>query len=191
MLVVAVLAASRVTGEPLSQFTRDPSMLAGAHPFLGILSNIGILLWTATAAISLFTAMLLYRTTLEIERRSLLLAAGLLTAWLTLDDFFLFHEWLFPTVLGVPQPIVYVAYLAVFGMFLYRFGGRILRTDYLLFAVALGCFALSVATDALPDEWFAWDYLSLVEDGSKFLGIVSWFGYFGDLCADTLAGWQS
>ena len=188
MLLGAVLVASARTGEALSQFTKDPAMLAGAHPFLGVVSHIGVLIWAAAAAICLFTAAVLHRMRQATERTKLLLVAGLLTAWLTLDDFFMLHEWLFPLVLGVPQPLVFGMYAGTMGVFLYRFGRAIARTDYLLLAIALCSFALSIGTDELPAAWFAWDYLSLIEDGAKLVGIVSWFGYFGYLCADTLAG---
>ncbi len=181
LLAVAVIAAA--TGIPPPKFTLDPAVLAGTHPLLGVVSNIGVLLWAAAAAVSLFTATLLHRPGEERQRRAFLLAAGLLTAWLLLDDFFLLHEWLFPSVLGVPQTLVLATYAGLAALFLLRFAALILRTDYLPLALAAAFFAASIAIDQLPHAWFAWNYLYLIEDGCKLLGIVGWLGYFANACA--------
>lgn len=186
-LLVAVTVAATVTGHPPSKFTRDPASLLESHPLLGVVSNVGVLFWAAAAAISLFTATLLGRQGQDRERRMFLISAGLLTSWLLLDDFFLFHEWLFPAVLGVPQTLVLATYGALAAFLFLRFAALILRTEYLLLALAMVLFALSMAIDQLPIAWFAWDWLFLIEDGLKLLGIVSWLGYFGYVCALFLA----
>jgi hypothetical protein len=120
-LLLAVAVAAAVLGIAPSRFTLDPAALTGAHPFLGVASNAGILLWAAAAAISLFTAALLADSARNGEARKFLRGAGLLTCWLMLDDLFLFHEWLFPSVLGVPQALVLAGYVAVVALFLLRF----------------------------------------------------------------------
>jgi hypothetical protein len=187
LLLLAVAVAAATTGIPPQKFLLDPAVLAGSHPLLGVVSNIGILIWAATAAIALFTATLLGMKRQEPEHKVFLLAAGLLTSWLVLDDFFMIHEWLFPHVLGVPQTLVLAAYAGLAGCFLLRFAALILRTDFLLLALALAFLSVSVCVDALPNTWFAaWNWLYLIEDGFKLLGIVGWFGYCSHVCASFL-----
>lgn len=186
-LLGVVAAAAWTTGIPPARFTMDPAALAGSHPLLGVVSNIGVLLWTAAAAISLFTAMLLHGRRAQREHARFLLVAGLLTAWLALDDLFMLHEWLFPIVLGIPQAIVLAAYAAIVGLFLVRFGALIARTDMLLLGFALAFFAASVAADQLPGAWFgAWGWLYLLEDGCKLLGITGWAGHLSSVAASAL-----
>lgn len=183
-LLAVVAAAARVTGIAPARFTMDPAALAGAHPFLGVVSNCGVLLWTAAAAISLFTALLLYGRRAQRECARFLLAAGLLTAWLMLDDLFMLHEWLFAAVLGIPQLIVFMAYAVLIGLFLVRFRVVVAHSDKLLLGLALAFFAASAAADQMPGAWFsAWGWLYLLEDGCKLLGIVGWLGYFTSVAA--------
>jgi hypothetical protein len=177
-LLLAVAVAAGAHGIAPSRFTLDPAVLTGSHPLLGVVSNAGILLWAAAAAISLFSAALLGGGRRGGEAGRFLLGAGVLTSWLALDDLFLFHEWLFPAVLGVPQTLVLATYVVVAALFLARFAALILRTERRLLAAALAFFAASLLIDQLPQAWFAWKYLVLIEDGCKLLGIVSWFGYF-------------
>ena len=178
LLVVAVAAGAFVTGAPPSSFTRDPAVLLGTHPFVGVLSQIGVLIWMATVSISLFTAALLRARSGSRVEWSFLLGAGLLTLWLLLDDFFMFHDWLFPDILGIRQRYVLAGYVGITALFLARYAWFILRTNYSLLVVALTFLALSVGIDQLPDRWFRWDQLYLIEDAAKLLGIAGWFAYF-------------
>ena len=60
LLGLCVLAwISSTTGVPVSNLTRDPLAVMGAPVYTGLLSNLGILLWCATAAITLFGAAVL------------------------------------------------------------------------------------------------------------------------------------
>lgn len=187
LLLVTVAVAARVTGTAPSQFTRDPAVLLDAFPLLGVVSYVGILVWAATAAITWFTSAVLRTRQAEQAPRRFLFFAGLLTFWLLLDDLFLFHEWLFPEVLGVRQRLLFAAYIGLTALFLVRFRALILRSNYALLVLALTFFATSVGFDVLPESAFRWDYLYLIEDSAKLFGIVSWFAYFVSVCAVTLA----
>ena len=84
--VLAVIATtSLVGGVPVPFMTRDIAALGHLHPLAGVLSNLGILLWAATAAICLFVAVT-ERGRLSAPVVRCLLFAGLLSAWLTLDE---------------------------------------------------------------------------------------------------------
>ena len=183
LLLAIVLAVAVTSDTDPSRFTRDPAVLLDASPTLGLVSYVGILLWTAAAAIALFAAALLRKRGAAREQWTFLGAAGLLTSWLMLDDLFLFHEWLFPVVLGVRQRLLFAGYLLVMAAFLVRFRRIILRTSPLLLAMPLGLFAISVAFDLLPEAWFRSGYVYLWEDAAKLLGIAGWFAYWANASA--------
>ena len=79
-------------GIPVGRLTRDPSALSGAPVYTGFLSFIGIIFWSATAAICLFSAKLLSRQPDSIRIKRFLFVSGLLTLVLVLDDAFLLHD---------------------------------------------------------------------------------------------------
>ena len=169
---------------PISFFTCDPASVAEIHPLTGMVSNIGILLWTSSAVVCLFCWALLRKNPDKKKFSTFLLFSGIMTTVLLLDDLFLLHEQIFPCDLGIPQKFVLLGYMGVTLVGLVVFRKSILETEYLLFLLALGFFGLSVFVDVFDHEIDAliggWRYL--FEDGSKFLGIVTWLGYFGQTC---------
>ena len=169
LLIAMQIAASR-GGVSLSRYTRDPlAHFDDASPFLGSLSNIGVLLWCAAAAICIFTGLLL--------ASRFFFAFGLLTAWLAADDLFLLHERVIPGLTGLSQNVVYGIYVIGVAALLIAFRRRVLRSDFLMLLFSLGFFAVSILADLLLDRDFAWHHL--IEDGSKLLGIAGWLGYLG------------
>lgn len=72
------------------------------HVYYGLVSNLGLLLWSGTAAVCLLAGLVF----LSVDRRDpftlFALSAGLLTGWIAIDDMFLVHEKVLPA-LGVPQ----------------------------------------------------------------------------------------
>lgn len=158
---------------------RDPTVLGKIHPLSGILSNLGILLWWATTSVCLFTAMCLLKLK-QSEKFWFLLSSGLLSAWLTFDDLFLFHEaaeWFF----GLTQGILIKSLAIVVFAYLLRFRNMILQTNFLMLFLALGF----LSTSAIIDHFQEWRLLSslgewriFLEDGTKWLGIASWCGYY-------------
>ena len=157
---------------PLSRMTRDMAALAKVHPFTGVVSNVGILLWCATAAICLFSSSLLRQRGAHPEAR-FLLWAGLMTTALLFDDFFMFHEYLAPVHFHINEKAVHASYFCVTAVYLLRNRRVILEASYQLLAAALVLFAGSILFDlAGGHSWWI-----LGEDGCKILGIASWFAY--------------
>jgi hypothetical protein len=141
--------------------------------YTGFLSNMGMLFWSSTVAVCFFTATFVARRAATRPTGRFLYASGLLTLFLLMDDLFQLHERVFPLSLGIPEPIVFLGYLSVTFVYLVRFRGVILESDYLLLGLALGFFGLSVAVDVFTEgELYLW------EDGAKFVGIVTWLAYF-------------
>ena len=179
-LLVLVALASYISGVPVSKFTGDPALVMRAHPLVGVVSNIGVLLWSATVTICFFSAAHIRRKDEMRELYLFLLASGFFTMLLMFDDLFMLHDELFPEYLHFPQNLVYLVYMGIALFYLFRYRASILKTDYVLFFLALGFFALSVGMDFVqPNKAHA--LLSahyLFEDGFKLLGITGWLGYF-------------
>lgn len=179
--VLAFLAVASIHKEiPFGWFTREPATLYKFHPFAGFLSNLGSLIWCSAAAICLFSSEILRRTEGRRERFWFLVCSALLTLALLFDDALLLHEYFAPRHFGIPEEVVYVFLGTITAIYLLVFRRLILRTEYLVLGVALGYFAVSVAIDAVLEKWL-WrigEWVYLVEDGAKFLGLVSWCLYY-------------
>ncbi|HEU5136304.1 MAG TPA: hypothetical protein VFU13_14225 [Steroidobacteraceae bacterium] len=156
----------------VSSLTRDMAAIANVHPLTGVVSNVGILLWCAAAAICFFSSSLLRRQGAQPEAR-FLMWAGLMTTGLLVDDFFLFHEYLAPVHLGFNEKAVHASYVCVTVAYLLSHRHLILETNYRLLAAALVLFAGSILLDVAGGHgWWV-----LAEDGCKLFGISTWFAY--------------
>jgi hypothetical protein len=178
--VGAALTITAVRDIPLEDLTRDIQIIANVPFYAGLLSTIGIMVWSAAAAVWLFVLALLRRVAPRHDLAPLALAAGALTLVLLVDDAFMLHETLLPEVLGVPELLVMGGYVALglgFVLFAWR---RVARTSYLPALLAGLFLGLSFGIDlVLPSSSLE----TLIEDGLKFAGIVFWLAY-----AATVAG---
>lgn len=163
-----------------SRMTRDVTAIAHIHPLSGLLSNLGIILWCFSASVCLFSAILL-RNTEDREPSRYLLSAALLTGYLMLDDFFLFHEVLAERYLSLSETIVFAALGMAIVVHLVRFHRVILKSNFAMLIIALGFLFASVFIDELYDVlgWGHGDWEYLLEDGAKWLGICCWCSYYG------------
>lgn len=161
--LAGVAVAAAALDRPLEEFLLDRgAVTVGAHA--GMLSNAGAVVWIATAAIALFTGLVVVT---DPARRRVLAGAGALVLVLGLDDLFLVHEGLMPQVLGIPEELAYLAYASA-GVALLATCHEQLRTHApALLALAGGFLAASVAVDVLGSE-----STHVLEDGSKWIGIV-------------------
>ena len=119
--LLLLVAVSRRTGIPIAHFTRDTVAVAEAPVYTGLFSNIGILFWCSTAAISLFSSNISGRGSKQGDFSVFLLVSGLLTSLLLLDDLFLLHEEILPEHLHIPQKLVFLGYGLVMLLYLFRF----------------------------------------------------------------------
>lgn len=169
VLGIALLLGRRA-GVWLATLTRDPTQAAGVPFYYGLLSNLGVVLWAACAAIALFAA-----TRLPPGRdRSRLGGLGAVTAVLVLDDLLMIHDEVMPVYLGIPEEAVEVVYLLLLATWALRFAPDLLRPPLLLLVLALGCFGVSVLVEYLPRSVLT---THLVEDGAKLLGVANWSAY--------------
>jgi hypothetical protein len=163
----------------MATMTRDVANIAKVHPLSGILSNLGVILWCVGASICAFAAIIL-RNVKPRDTFWFLLSSSLLSAFLLLDDFFLFHEYLAPRHLSLNEKIVITALGIAVSAYLIKFRRFILRTNFSALVLALGFLTTSVVIDVILERWFLqlghWIYF--FEDGAKWIGIVFWCIYY-------------
>lgn len=158
----------------IEKFTADPITTFDSHPFVGVVSNLGALLWCATASV-LFFSYILLKDKLTGKSARFLLWSGLLTSLLLFDDLFMFHDYLALWHLNMEQYQVYLIYLILALTWFIYFFDEITSNDLLIFLLAGFFLGLSVVGDfILPQEGIAY----MFEDAFKFFGIVTWAIYF-------------
>ena len=166
--------------------TRDPNQLAGFHPFIGILSQIGIIMWSSTASLC-FLAYVFAKNSADKNFRRFLFFSAFLTAWLLLDDIFIIHEILGPEYFHIKQNYFYGIYFFVTLVYLLSFLRVILRTEFVLLIIAFIYFGLSIILDYVSSK-MDYEINTLIEDAFKFFGIMMWFLYFLRLCIKVARG---
>ncbi|MBK7896373.1 MAG: hypothetical protein WAS33_04700 [Candidatus Promineifilaceae bacterium] len=177
-LLLMVYIAGRFVGIPPANLLRDTSSLAEVAPWIGLVSNVGALLWCAAVTVC-FAGTAVATQQNDLLNRRFFLASGLLTAFLLVDDFFVLHE-SFRDYLGFPEKAFYAFYLIFFSLYFVKYGRYILKTDFLFLALGLAFLGASFGLDNIQEiiiNYAPIDYY-LLEDGLKLLGIVNWFGFF-------------
>jgi hypothetical protein len=178
LFIMAVAVLSAVKGVSFDKFSRDPLQILEGKPYIGVISNIGIVFWTATSAILFYSLQISYAQKRSREQLYFLLCSGLLTTMMLFDDLLMLHDVIFPGYLSLDEKVFYCFYcFSVIALF-YFFRKIVLRSDYILFILAFGFLGGAVITDVILALGFKLTYEYLVEDGLKFLGIIAWFAYF-------------
>ena len=174
-------------GIPVGDLTRDPSNSLHYPPYIGSVSSFGIMLWTVTASLCIFTGVV-SRSALSVRfgTSAFFLSSGMLTALLMLDDLFLFHEKVFPVLMHIPEYVTLSSYVLLVGGYLVVFRREILRTDFSVLLVAGGLLAAAMVADTFPNRAADTSIQFLIEDGLKFLGIATWFTYYCRLCLEEM-----
>lgn len=158
---------------------REPTEVGDLNPLVGYLSNMGMLMWSATIAITLFTAVILYKQ-VSLRKTAFFASAAIFSAMLLVDDMFLFHETLAPKYLKINELAIYGVYIVMALAFFGFFFKDIYSTNYVGLLIALGFMGASIGCDYLQNVWLwklgQWEYL--LEEGLKWFGIVWWCSYF-------------
>lgn len=182
-LMFLVLLAQVLANVPAEILTRDPLAVYNAPPYVGLISNLGVLLWSAASSVCLFCAARL-RQAKGNGLFHYFFISGLLSLLLCLDDLFLAHEDLWPHLLGIGEGPIVVFYVVLAGIYLWSFRDLIFKTEYLLLVLSFAGFGSSVVLDLLPDldPALILPGQYLLEDGSKLLGITTWLAYWLRTC---------
>jgi hypothetical protein len=177
----AVMGLSSAYNVPAHDLTRDPAAVMNGAYYMGLLSNWGIMLWSATAGICLMAALLIREHAPRVG--TWLFASGLLTLLLAVDDMFMLHETVFPDVFGIHEKLIYVLYSLVGGAYLLYFLPQILRRHYLFLILSVFFLGLMAVSDSIG-RWV--DIPTALEDSFKYIAIVFWLVFFTKSARDEL-----
>lgn len=175
VIFLAVFQTSFTYGELFN----DPADVVGFHPFIGLISMLGLFGWAAAAGVSFLTYAVIRRDG-SVQLRRFFLCAGIFTLFLMMDDAFMLHEQVLPEGLGIRERYIKMAYLAAAGTFGAVFVRQLLGHGPLILVAAGLFFAGSFVFDS-PVVLSAFDLfetsfvLYVIEDGFKFTGILLWF----------------
>jgi hypothetical protein len=170
-----------------ANLTRDTATILKGPAFFGALSNLGIILWSATAGIMLFSAVHLYKNTVQRRAALMTLLYGLLTTMLCFDDTYQFHEKAFSGIIYVPEELIYLFYLTCIVVIATVCRMVVVTTPFIIGIAAMAFFGISILIDELNLPSGKHD--AFVEDCFKFVGIVLWtvyhfksaFGFISDV----------
>ena len=181
--LMAGILTSTIKGIPLDSLTKDPTALMNAPFYLGAFSNIGIMFWSGSVALCAFGA---YRLSYLESRKFqfyFLVASGLVSLMLGIDDLFQVHEYVCPHYFSIPKNAVFLTYANLILIYLFFFRKLIFDTDYIILSLAfifMGLAAISkIAHLPIPNDTF-------LEDSLKLFGIVSWFAYYFRTCNELI-----
>lgn len=178
---------------PFYHFVADINELPGLPPYVGMVSTIGILFWCATAVICLFTAYTLKKCGYR-DRKGInyLLFFGYFNLLILSDDLFQIHEHYFLLFINLNlfdnpriiqdffEAIFFLIYVILLATCLLRFNSFLRKTQYPILILSILFFAFSTVADLLTPATMRFHFL--LEEGAKFIGIVTWFSYFAN-CA--------
>jgi hypothetical protein len=167
-LVGAFLGLGAVLDQPFGLFSRDAAAVLHGPWYVSWLSHLVSLIWNVDAAVALFASAVLRRAGYSQGFR-LLLAGGLITQVMGLDDLLMLHEGA-SKILGVSESLPYVVYGIAVIAFALAFRRR-LGAAVLLVGGALAFWVGSAAVDLVVDQG---EVSFVLEDGLKIAGVALW-----------------
>lgn len=174
---------------PIAKFTRDPLAITGGHPFLGIISNIGAILWSSSAAFCLLSFSILREKQKSADTIGFIGFGGIISLVLLIDDFFMIHERIFPKYFGIHEKLLFILYGLLIILYFAHYIRIILTTEFLYLIFVFLFFGISLAVDSISESIIPMHHL--FEDGAKFIGIVSWVSYQFSVCFQELQSKKS
>jgi hypothetical protein len=156
----------------------DPADIIGFHPFLGLVSMLGLFGWAAAAGVC-FLSYAVIRENSSPYLRRFFLAAGVFTLFLMADDAFMLHEQVLPQGFGIRERYIKLAYLAAAGAFGLVFIKQLIGNSPVILIASGLFFAASFTFDNpvvlnLLGSFESGFVLYVIEDGCKFTGILLW-----------------
>ena len=171
ILYLTILYFSKLYDIKLSLVVRDLAQTCGYPIGVGMISNIGILLWGAAASICLFTT---FSGKINSDISKLLLLGGVFSGLLCIDDFFLLHDrYIGPDFLNL-------TYLAISILILVRFKKILKKIGLFNLVISFLFLGLSIFFDGVIQQIFnqSYELTQLIEEWFKFLGIVCWLNFW-------------
>jgi hypothetical protein len=173
---VAAITISAMAGIKGILVIRDLAQTCDSPLGVGLISNIGYLLWIGAAAIALFTAYATPTTHSQHKPRGLMLCGGWFSFILCIDDMFLLHD------RYIGETLLYVVYAIFAFLIVFRVRDQLIKNGGEIFILAATLLAFSVLTDKFQSDIayltpLRYASIQLFEEGVKFLGIATWL-YF-------------
>jgi hypothetical protein len=133
---------------PAHDLMADTASITNVPTYIGLVSNLGILVWGATVTICVFTMALLGR---QSSWFSFFAGSAGLTLLLLLDDQFMIHDRVLPHN-NIPE-VVYIAFYGLVCLaYTVAFWRFFRQTDYVLLLIAVALLGFSVAVDVAGDR---------------------------------------
>ena len=185
LVYVASLSLSGLAGIKGQLVLRDLAQTCGTPAGVGLLSNLGYLLWLAAAAVALFTAYS-GQPGVRGKQYELLACGGWFSFILCIDDMFLLHD------RYIGQTFLYVVYMVFAALIATRYRRQLMASRGELFLLAVALLGASIGIDQFQrDLPFKYETVQLVEEGAKFLGIATWVLYWWQASTQSLNNAQS
>ena len=185
LVYVASLSLSGLAGIKGQLVLRDLAQTCGTPVGVGLLSNLGYLLWLAAAAVALFTAYS-EQPGVRGKQYELLACGGWFSFILCIDDMFLLHD------RYIGQTFLYVVYMVFAALIATRYRRQLMASRGELFFLAVALLGASIGIDQFQrDLPFKYETVQLVEEGAKFLGIATWVLYWWQASTQSLNNAQS
>ncbi len=179
------------------QLIDDPAPFAGLAPCTGLMSNIGVLIWCAAAAVCGFCGATLRGVPGKADLSTFLLILGGFNAWLGMDDLLVLHEEAAEALFGfesrhVGEGLLFLAYGVIVAIGYAKFRAIIWRSDIVLLAAAAASFGISIALDvvlqlnlggynifleAVLSQSWGGPVADISEELLKLNGVLLWFIY--------------
>ena len=171
ILYLAILYISNFYNIKLSLVVRDLAQTCGYPIGVGMISNLGILLWGAAASICFFATFL---EGINRESSKLLLLGGIFSSLLCIDDLFLLHD------RYIGQDFLNLTYLAISIFLLVRFRKILKIIGLFNLLISILFLGLSVFFDGVIQQIFNqnYEFTQLFEEGFKFIGIACWLNFW-------------
>tara|TARA_B100000700_G_C15062280_1_gene866701 strand:+ start:10558 stop:11166 length:609 start_codon:yes stop_codon:yes gene_type:complete len=171
VIFISIILLSIKAGIEPELVLRDIIQTCSLPIGVGMISNIGIILWASSSAIAVFTSLNLSSN--KNRAKNLLLMGGIFSAMLCLDDLFLLHD------RHISPYLLYISYAIIASIMLSYYYKLIFSIDKIAFISAIIFLGLSIFSDLL--QWilpFGYKNVQIFEEGFKFLGITSWFTFW-------------
>lgn len=117
VLLTSIVIADRLFGIDYYDLVRDPNAIAGQPKYFGLVSNLGVILWFTggIAALQAYWSGAGYDAP---HLRRTLLAGGLFSGLMGIDDLLMLHEAI--ATAGVPEPFVLVPHMLLLATLCYH-----------------------------------------------------------------------
>lgn len=180
-LMIIVFWIGKSNGVEVSDLTRDTAAILHGHPYDGMISMIGLFLWSASASICLLTYSIIKSGSSVMK--GIFLYGGALSLFLGLDDCFQLHEEVFIHAFPFAEKLFYLVYIGSIVGYFFRFKNDLFNTKFLFWIGAMSLFLVSMVLDNV-DPFVS--HQVYYEDCCKFAGIFLWFMFYANTAYSVL-----